>query len=75
MDEGETHPTLAFGTQYSGGGVDGTQDAKSCYIVRRHQILLLKCAIFIKNYKKRDMYSIGTRKFRALTKLALILHI
>ena len=37
------------------GSVCGTQ--KSCYIVRRHQFLLLKAPIFIKNTKKRDIQS------------------
>ena len=35
------------------GSVRSTQ--KSCYIVRRHQFLLLRCPIFIKKHNKRDI--------------------
>jgi len=59
------HPFVA---QYLGGGfrryevrkgsVRSTQ--KSCYIVRKHQFL--KCQIFIKKHKKRDIQSQTTLK-------------
>jgi len=37
------------------GSVRSTQ--KSCYIVRRHEFLLLKGPIFIKKHKQRDIQS------------------
>ena len=44
------------------GSVSSTQ--KSCYIVYRHQFLLLKGLIFIKKRKKRDIQSqISLKKF------------
>jgi len=43
------------------GSVRSTQ--KSCYIVRRHQLLLLKCPIFIKKHNKRDIQSQITLNF------------
>jgi len=43
------------------GSVRSTQ--KSCYIVGRHQFLLLKCPIFIKKHNKHDIQSKITLNF------------
>jgi len=60
--EGDTPPPLVRSIQgvfrryaVRKGSVRNTQ--KSCYIVRRHQFLLLKGLVFIKKYKKPDIQS------------------
>jgi len=49
---------------------------KSCYIVRSHQLLILKCAIFIKKHNNRDIcMSNNSKSFAHVLRSRLIFYI